>query len=254
MSRKTRSSNGLTGGRAKRTAARSLPALVLVLVLGVAACGSSASERSDERLKTHQLKAGFLSSTSLPFAPKSQLPKLQFEGDSITHLSARRIYNRYRDDYNVAIQARIGTSTFEEVPGNTGAQAKLRPRVAVVNLGTNDAVRAEQSSANPTDPPQTIDRALANFDVIAGQFPPVTCLVFVTVNTHNPSWAPANARIINRKLRGLAADRPRTFVADWNAAWKPRYFHKPDSPHPNQEGRAALLSIEDQAIRKCPSG
>jgi hypothetical protein len=83
-------------------------------------------------------------------------------------------------------------------------------------------------------------------DAFAAAFPAATCVVFVTVNSHNPSWAPANARAINDHMR---ASFPH--VADWDAAVQPSYFAAPDTPHPDAAGRQALLALEDQAMAGC---
>ena len=235
-------------------------AVALTLVVVAASCQSdngTDAGASASPLARHQVNAGLLSSTSLPFDPNSSLPKLQFEGDSITHQSAADIYEHFRRRYNLAIQAKIGISTLEEVPTNTAAQAELRPRIEVINLGTNDAVRAERASASPGTNPlmprraRSIDEVLDNFTTIANQFPTSTCLVFVTVNTHNPSWAPANAKRVNERLAQIAMSRPHTVLADWNAAWRPKYFDRSDNPHPNERGRRALLVLEDRAIARC---
>ena len=71
-------------------------------------------------------------------------------------------------------------------------------------------------------------------------------MIFVTVNTHNPSSSPGNAQLINDHLRATAAH-----VVDWDAAWQSEDFDTPDNPHPNEIGRQALLGLEDQAIAAC---
>jgi hypothetical protein len=115
----------------------------------------------------------------------------------------------------------------------------------VINLGTNDATRISKQLRLP-EPTPTLAAIDHRFDMFSKEFPRTTCVLFVTVNTHNPSWSPRNAAAINGHIRMFA------HVVDWDKAWRSSYFDRPDDPHPNEVGRQALLQIEDQAIAKCP--
>lgn len=186
-------------------------------------------------------------STSQPFS-NSGLPKIQFVGDSITHAAAGAINARYGATQDVAIEATIGLDTYFQAP-KIADQAALSPDVEVINLGTNDAHRMDEAwvlNGTVIEPQQTLADVTGRLDTFAAEFPASTCVVFVTTNTHNPSWSPANALAIDDHIR---ASFPH--VADWDVAWQASYFDVPDDPHPNAVGREALLTLVDEAIATC---
>ena len=162
----------------------------------------------------------------------SGLPKLQFLGDSITVQSALDINAHYAATYDLSIHAAVGLGTHQT---GVGTDASLNPNIEIINLGTNDAAKGV------TDAP-------AMLYAFAAAFPATTCVVFVTINTHNPSWGPTLAQAINDHVRATFPH-----VADWDAAWDASYFDAPDNPHPNAAGRQALLHAEDAAIATCPT-
>jgi hypothetical protein len=177
-------------------------------------------------------------------------PKLQFVGDSITIQSAPDINAHYHKHHDVAIDA-IGGSVTWLMTGTVAAEAALKPAAEVINLGTNDAGSIGVPwivDGQVIMPAQTLADVLGRFDTFAAEFPATTCVVFVTVDTHNPGWAPANAQAINDHIRASFAH-----VADWDAAWQASYFDQPNDPHPNETGRQALLALEDTAIAGCPA-
>jgi hypothetical protein len=198
-------------------------AVVCFLILGAASC-----------------------STNQPPAHNGK-PILQFDGDSITFQSTADINAHYNTTYDVGINALVGTDTYLEA-GQIGVEAAEAPAVEVINLGTNDAVRIG-APAIWWEPTQTLADIAGRFDTFATEFPASTCVVFVNVNAHNPSWHPTNAQAIDDYL----AANPTIFphVVDWNTAWQPSYFDTPDNPHPNETGRQALLALEDTAIAGC---
>lgn len=170
--------------------------------------------------------------TKQPFTDKPG-PRLGFVGDSITWQSTTDI-NAHYPDSNVAIHAIVGGDTMIDSAW-VAADAISVPDVEVINLGTNDARRVEAGQVSMTD-------VLARFDQFAAIFP---CVVFVTVDTHNPSWAPADAQTINDHLRTFP------HVADWDATLTPADFDSLDDPHPNETGRQELLSTIDAAKALC---
>ena len=173
-------------------------------------------------------------------------PKLQFEGDSIILQARGDIDRRFGGSYDVAVEATVGFDTLLEAK-HVAQQARLHPRIEVINLGTNDANRL-LTGLSVLESRQTltaVEGRLATFD---HEFGPSTCVIFVTVNSHNPSWNPAGARAINAYLRSHAAH-----LADWDAAWSAGYFDRPDTPHPNEKGRQALLAVIGRAMAGCPA-
>jgi lysophospholipase L1-like esterase len=174
-------------------------------------------------------------------------PIIQFDGDSITFQSTADINAHYGSTYDVGINALVGTDTYIEA-GQIGAEAAEAPSVEIINLGTNDANRIDAGPTN-LEPAQTLADVTGRLDTFATEFPSTTCVIFVNVNTHNPSWSPVNAQAIDDHF----AANPTLFahVVDWNGAWQASYFGTPDNPHPNETGRQALLALEDAAIAGC---
>jgi hypothetical protein len=177
---------------------------------------------------------------------RERLPKLQFAGDSITFFSAAEINAHYAGRYDVAIDATPGIDTYTIAP-DIPAQARSAPAVQIIELGTNDANHIANPLPNEPTGSQTVAKVNARLDLFNALFAASTCVLFVTVNTHNPSWHPRSARAINDHIRATFAH-----VADWDAAWNARYFAVPDDPHPNATGQQALLAVEDRAIAGCP--
>jgi hypothetical protein len=170
-------------------------------------------------------------------------PRLQVDGDSIAYLAAAEINAALRSQWDVAIDATVGMDTYLAQPLVRSEQEKS-PIAEVVELGTNDATRIPGGVVGNgirLEPPQTVAAVTGRLAQLARAFP---CVVFVTVNTHNPSWSPANARAINAWIRA------RPHVADWDRAWKSRYFPKPD-PHPNAAGKAALAALIARTVDGC---
>lgn len=171
-------------------------------------------------------------------------PTMRAVGDSITVMSAPDIHARYDATYSVTIGAAIGLDTYLAAP-MVAAAAAAKPKVAFIDLGTNDAQRMGQDFG-PGDPAQTPESVNARLDTFAAEFPATTCVVFVTVNTHNPSWGPVAAQAINDHVRTFA------HVADWDAAWNPADYATADNPHPTAAGRQHLLDVEAAAMASCP--
>lgn len=174
----------------------------------------------------------------------SHKPKLQFLGDSITYLARADINSHYDGRYNVAIDALVGADTYE-YRHNVASAARADPRDVIINLGTNDAVRIGHPwSVEPHG--LTLAQVSENLSTFRSEFPASTCVIFVTIDTHDAAWDPVAAGKINAYIRSKFAH-----VVDWDGAWSPRYFDQPDDPHPNAAGRRALLSLEDQALAGC---
>jgi lysophospholipase L1-like esterase len=191
--------------------------------------------------------------TNQPFTG-SGAPTIKFTGDSITVQSTPDINAHYQPTYDVGIDGLTGGDTWEQA-SRVAQDALAAPDVEIINLGTNDAARigvAQYGTINgkrvQIEPAFTMEQVLARYDAMVAEFAPTTCLVFVTVNTHNPSWGPAYASTINDHLRVIAPH-----LVDWDAAWSASYFDGVSNPHPNASGRQALLVLEDQAIATCAS-
>ncbi len=64
-------------------------------------------------------------------------PHMQFIGDSITALSSRDIHAHFDPRYDVDIHAFVGVTTAGMLQASREA-GSTSPKVAIVNLGTND--------------------------------------------------------------------------------------------------------------------
>ena len=189
-------------------------AVVCFLVVGVASCATN-------QLPAHDGK-----------------PIIDFNGDSVTFQSTADINAHFGTAYAVGINATTGITAIDQWPA-IAKQAKDDPAIEVINLGTNDAHDAARGSG------ETVDQANAALDTYNAEFPH-SCVVFVTIDTHNPTWGPIFAAAINEHLRATFPH-----IADWDAAYSPRDFDRTDTPHPNETGRQALLALEDAAIKGC---
>lgn len=169
-------------------------------------------------------------------------PVIDFNGDSITYLATAAINAHYGATSDVGINATVGMTTKEQA-FTVKKQALDVPAVEVINLGTNDA----RDSANGSG--ETVDQANAELDLFNSEFPH-SCVVFVTVDSHNPSWGPTFAAAVDAHIRATFSH-----VADWDSALVPfgpgGDFIKADDPHPTNAGNQHLLSVEDAAIATC---
>jgi hypothetical protein len=190
----------------------------------------------------------------------SGAPKIQFEGDSITVGETDDINARYGATFDVSIEANVGATAYEKMPGIV-TDATHHPQVAVIDLGTNDSLiaitgrtRTVNGVTSPWDPVEPITNVEARLDTIAGEFAP-GCVVFVTINTQDPSFygtnvtqGIANAQALNDHIRSM----PGIQVADWDANLTPADFDPSDQTHPNEVGNQAMLALINQAIGRCP--
>jgi hypothetical protein len=173
-------------------------------------------------------------------------PIIEFAGDSITAQSTDDINAHFNPDplnpaWDIGIRALTGEKAIDaRAAADIATQALDLPAVEVINLGTNDAnvIAAEGST-------ETVDQVTAALTAYNAEFP-TSCVVFVTIDTHNPSWGPEPAGEINDFIR---TNFPH--VADWDSALVPEDLLKPDNPHPNESGRQHLLAVEDAAIAGC---
>jgi hypothetical protein len=178
----------------------------------------------------------------------SPKPRLDIVGDSIAFESTADIHAHFDGHYRVKVTATFGFTTWRQQFA-VAADAADPPAKEIIELGTNDAVRIDHPSPTGDGPPPTLADVTGRLDTFAREFPKSTCVIFVTVSTHNPTWSPANAHAIDDHIRSRFAH-----VADWDRAWKPSYFDTAGDPHPNESGRQALLALVDTALDDCPNG
>jgi hypothetical protein len=191
----------------------------------------------------------FMMVIAVSCSQKSPSPKqaLDIVGDSITFESTSDIRAHFDGHYRVKVTASFGFTTWRQQSA-VASDAADPPAKEIVELGTNDAVRIDHPLPTGDGPPPTLADVTARLDKFARELPRSTCVIFVTVSTHNPAWSPANAQRIDDHIRSSFAH-----VADWDRAWKPSYFDTAGDPHPNESGRQALLAVLDTALDNCPN-
>ena len=186
----------------------------------------------------------------IPLAGDPSNPSIEFFGDSITASASAELRAQFGSNYRVGIVAYGGAPT-SWLTNMIDAAAKTPPDVVVINLGTNDAYcRPGLCNGDQYYLPRPVfNEAAVNdrLDSFFRVFPAKTCVIFVNINTHNPSWGPKNAALINAHL----AKFPR--VVDWDGAWTPSWFYSVDDSHPNAAGRRALAALIAVKVTTCPT-
>lgn len=154
------------------------------------------------------------------------------------------------------------------------------PSALVVELGTNDAIRAV--FADGTDNPALGRRILAGVAGAVSQLlieaaPQVPCTVLVTTSTHETGLFGQGlhysdeAGKVNAILRAKASDAGRkkasdaggksVLIADWGALAASHHlaegapgnwFTPGDDIHPNAAGQRALLGLIQRVVKTCP--
>ena len=146
------------------------------------------------------------------------------------------------------------------------------PSALVVELGTNDAIRAV--FADGTDNPALERRILAGVagavsQLITEAATQVPCMVLVTTPTHATGLFGQGVHYsdeagkVNAILRAKASDaggKP-VLIADWGALSDSHHlaegapgdwFTPGDDIHPNAAGQRALLGLVQRVVRACP--
>lgn len=146
------------------------------------------------------------------------------------------------------------------------------PSALVVELGTNDAIRAV--FADGTDDPGLERRILAGVAravsrLVAEATPQVPCTVLVTASTHETGLFGQGVHYsdeagkVNAILRAEAshAGGQSVLIADWGALSASHHlsegapgdwFTPGDDIHPNLAGQRALLGLIQRVVRSCP--
>jgi hypothetical protein len=120
-------------------------------------------------------------------------PTIPVVGDSITFLTGYDISVALRGAYHADVQAKPGKRIDQMLPSLQSAVAR-RPRAAVVNLGTNDALQV-----------QTHPNWHRGFDRMIALLAPVRCVELTTINTRLPArWSrPRSTRPSPRRSPGI---------------------------------------------------
>lgn len=237
----------------------SKPLRVVALLLGfVAVCGCQAgvSEAPPDRA------AGVVPAPPPPPAPpqledtgweglEAALPPPQVAviGDSLTNLSREELVAALGPEVEPIVIAANAHTTAEmqSYLDFLLASEEGPPDRLVINLGTNDALRGNQT-------------ALADYEAMLAKLDGVDCIVLTTVAELTDLFVPpisaVAARLNTRILLAPWVD-PRVQVAGWNgavgqpdgAAWLDA-----DAIHPNQAGQRELAELIASTLARCPGG
>lgn len=170
-------------------------------------------------------------------------------GDSITNEGRIEIADVFGRERQVVIDGRPGFLIGEQL-ATASSLASMRPQIAIINLGTNDAVFAHDSM-----------ESVADLRRLVGAFGSARCIVLMTVNTHLPRpGASARAGAINDEVRTIAASDRRVRVIDLDAlveaAESDADFMAPfmyDSIHPTAAGQSRIAAAYVSAVATCPT-
>jgi lysophospholipase L1-like esterase len=156
-------------------------------------------------------------------------------GDSITVLVRDDLQRELSPRYRTDVQAQNGMRIDEMlVPLQEALQAK--PRDAVVNLGTNDAL---QGGSHPG--------WHSGFSSMIRDLEPVQCAVLVNISTALPNGPQTNkvAADINAAIGREVAEHPNMHMLDWDAQVRGAggaALIDDDRIHPSAKGQVALAT------------
>lgn len=173
-----------------------------------------------------------------------------FVGDSITDLMRGDLEHRFRvdDEHLKAVPGK----TLSDMSQAAQELGQLPAKQAVVNLGTNDALKGTPA-----------DQASAQLLHVLGSYPNATCVHAVTINermiTTNGINTGQLAANLNTTIRQWAAQDPaRHKVVDWAAivvdydnAGKPEGALTFDTVHPTDLGKQKLIDAYDRSLASC---
>jgi hypothetical protein len=171
--------------------------------------------------------------------PTATATNLAIIGDSISELATSALDHTFRH-YDLFIDAVGGTRMADHLPTIERVESDGLPRDWVIELGTNDALRAPVNLNWASD--------FAN-EVAALQTQ--NCVIFLTVD---PRLGPISVGIDDAIAAAVAA-HPNFHALDWGTI----EFHKPqwliaDHIHPSGSGIAELAKLEHKAVLGCQGG
>lgn len=174
-------------------------------------------------------------------------------GDSIVAWNSERIESDLSDCCRTEVSG-VGGARIDEMLSHAADLALTDPHVAIVDLGTNDALQS-------TDP----DVTRVALTQLVDTFGSARCTYLVNVTTSlepsidTPSTAERvsdAATSVNEALAEVASERFRVEVIDWDGAVRAAEARGValtiDSVHPNDAGIAELTDLFRTAVRRCP--
>lgn len=173
-------------------------------------------------------------------------PRVAIAGDSITLVSGPSFYSALDSDYRVDLRAWLG-ATARGMETQVHELARHHPRIAVVNLGSNDVLQGKP-----------LDKAVETLGEYVQVFREsgAECIHLVTLNTGmlaaGSDPVADDARWVNDQIRGLADSAPDVVVVDWDgalAAREDRAVLVPDTVHPDTAGSDLLAETVASSVR-----
>jgi lysophospholipase L1-like esterase len=165
-------------------------------------------------------------------------------GDSITALSADDIRDLLGGQYRVSLRAVPGARSIDMGEFATQLAAE-RPTQAVINLGSNDALKG-------TD----LDDTRASLTSMIETFTTARCIHLVTIKAGMVSNiygdVSKQAEGINALLEELAAGDDRISIIDWAGIVADQPDLVDDTIHPTDEGQRRLVEAIGDALEDCP--
>ncbi len=163
-------------------------------------------------------------------------------GDSITFMTKDQLAAGSDDQWDVAA---MPGATAEQMQGSAAELATRPHDQAIVNLGTNDALRGVP-----------LETTTASLQAIVDAFAGVECVHLVTITEQLPDEdrpAPQAAAAINEWIRQLDDQRDDVHVIDWQAETEGDGVEllEADHVHPNAEGSERLVGMVRDAAGGC---
>jgi lysophospholipase L1-like esterase len=201
------------------------------------------------------LGIGLLASFVLPNLYRgNQLgPRVGMVGDSLTCLSASDLQDDFQSTYGYDIACKNGITITQgaQLAGDVDHSLEGSPSVMIVNLGTNDALKAKHDIG----PHNSVDGAAATqaLNDLAYELGNVPCVLWVTVSEVPDVYGSHVAAGINSWIHARTAD-PHNFMVDWwgqlrtdgNAT---NWLSPVDGIHTTVAGQAALASMYLHAVQ-----
>lgn len=175
-------------------------------------------------------------------------PRVAIAGDSITLVSGPSFYSEMGHEYRVDLRAWLG-ATARGMETQVHDLARHHPRIAVVNLGSNDVLQGKP-----------LDQAVATVGEYVQVFrnEGATCIHLVNLNTGmlaaGQSPVVEDALWFNSRLTELADGAEDVELVDWDgalaAAGDRRSVMVPDTVHPDAPGADLLARTVADSVRK----
>jgi lysophospholipase L1-like esterase len=181
-------------------------------------------------------------------------PKVAMVGDSLTCLSQKDLDADFGSKYAYQISCHNGISTAEGTPYAVKIDQSVEgaPQVMIVNLGTNDGLRAEHDIGphNAAD----IAAALQAMNNLAWDIQHIPCVIWVTVSNIPDIFHSGVTHAINNWMHSRSQTVPGNYVIDWWSMLQQGhngslYLSPLDGIHTTTAGQQMLASMYIQAVQ-----